>query len=134
MAKYIKEECEDTFNLLDKQLLDIGKGDFPGLLRQINVTRHQLNLKENLNETQIEISQLKQVDVILMDRWLVKLNLQLQSVKFEDKMFEEKLLNIQRKLYLFEAKNMTEPSISLVHFLSRCIECPGPSEGDNSKR
>jgi hypothetical protein len=134
MAKEIKEECEETFDLLDKKLLDIGKGDCPGLLGQINVTRHQLNLKESLNETQIEISQLKQVDVTLMDRWLVKPNLQLQSVKFEDKRFEEKLSKIQRKLYLFEAKDMTEPSRSLVHFLGRCVECLRPSEGDTSKR
>ena len=45
MAKEIKEECEETFDLLDKKLLDIGKGDFPGILGQINVIRHQLNLK-----------------------------------------------------------------------------------------
>jgi hypothetical protein len=134
MAKEIKEECEETFDLLDKKLLDIGKGDFPGLLGQINVIRHQLNLKESLNETQIEILQLKQVDVTLMDRWLVKLNLQLQPVKFEDKRFEDKLSKIQRKLYLFEAKDMTDPSISLVHFLSRCVECLRPSEGNNSKK
>jgi hypothetical protein len=127
MAKERKEECEENFDLLDKKLLDIGKGDCPGLLEQINVTRHQLNLKENLNETQIEISQLKQVDVTLMDRWLMKPNLQLQLVKFEDKRFEEKLPKIQRKLYLFESKDMIEPSKSLVHFLSRCVECLGPS-------
>jgi hypothetical protein len=69
-----------------------------------------------------------------MDTWMVKPNLQLQSVKFEDKRFEEKLLKIQRKLYLFEAKDMTQPSKNLVHFLGRCVECLGPNEGDTSKR
>jgi hypothetical protein len=104
-------------------MLDIGKGDCPGLLGQINVIRHKLNLKDNLNETQIEISQLKQVDVTLIDKCLMKPNLQLQSVKFEDKRFEDKLLKTQRNLYLIEAKDIIEPCRILVHFLSRCIEC-----------
>jgi hypothetical protein len=54
MAKEIKEECEETFDLLDKKLLDIGKGDCPGLLGQINVIRHQLNLKESLHEARLK--------------------------------------------------------------------------------
>jgi hypothetical protein len=32
MAKEVKEECEETFDLLDRNLLDIGKGDCPRLL------------------------------------------------------------------------------------------------------
>ena len=75
MAKEIKEEYEESFDLLDKKLLDIGKGDFPGLLGQINVIRHQLNLKESLNKAHIEILQLIQVNVAQMEKWLVKPNL-----------------------------------------------------------
>jgi hypothetical protein len=45
MAKEINEECEETFCLLDKNLLDIEKGDCRRLLGQISVIRHHLNLK-----------------------------------------------------------------------------------------
>jgi hypothetical protein len=134
MAKEIKEECEETFDLLDKKLLDIGKGDCPGLLGQINVIRHQLNLKESLHEAQVEISQLIQVNVAQMDKWLVKPNLQLQSVKFEDKRIEDRLSKIQRKLYLFEAKDASEPSQRLAQFIRRCVECFEPSEASTSKK
>jgi hypothetical protein len=134
MAKEIKEDCEETFDALDKKSLGIGKGDCPGLLGQINVIRHQLNIKESLNEAQIEISQLIQVNVAQMDKWLVKPNLQLQSVKFEDKRIEDRLPKIQRKLYLFEAKDVSEPSQRLAQFIRRCVECLEPSEASTSKK
>jgi hypothetical protein len=69
-----------------------------------------MNIKESLNEAQIENFHLIQVNVVQMDKWLVKPNLQLQSVKFEDKRIEDRLPKIQRKLYLFEAKDVSEPS------------------------
>jgi hypothetical protein len=68
-----------------------------------------------------------------MDRWLVKPNLQLQSINFEDKRIEDRLSKLQRKMYLFEAKDVTEPSRILVQFLSRCVECLEPGEESTSK-
>ena len=53
MAKEIKEDCEEAFDLLDKKSLGIGKEDCSGLLGKINEINHQLNIKESLNETQI---------------------------------------------------------------------------------
>jgi hypothetical protein len=50
LAKEIKDNCEETFELLDKKSLGIGKDDCSGLLGQINVIKHQLKIKENLNE------------------------------------------------------------------------------------
>jgi hypothetical protein len=91
MAKEIKEECEEDFDLLDKKSLGIGKDNCAGVLGQINVVKHQLDIKERLNEAQIEISQLKQVDVAQMDRFLVKPNLQLRSTNFEGKRIEDRL-------------------------------------------
>jgi hypothetical protein len=134
MAKEIKEDCEEAFDLIDKKSLGIGKDDCGGVLGQINVVKHQLDIKESLNEAQIEISQLKQVDVAQMDIWLVKPNLQLQSTNFEGKRIEDRLPKLQRKLYVFEAKDVTEPSRILVQFLSSCVECIEPHEGSTSKK
>jgi len=77
LAKEIKEHYEEAFNLLDKKSIGIGKDDCVGVLGQINVIKHQLNMKERLSESQMEISQLIQVDISQMDRWTVKPNLQL---------------------------------------------------------
>ena len=94
MAKEVNDDYEETFNLLGKGSLGIGKDDCPGLLGQTNIVRHQLKLKENLNEIQIEISQLKEIDVTQIDRWMVKPNLKLQSAKFFDKVIEDRLPKI----------------------------------------
>jgi len=74
--------------------LGIGKGDCPGLLGHINVVRHQLHIKESWNESQLEISQLKQLDITQIDKWLINLNLQLQTTKFEKEKIEDRLPQI----------------------------------------
>ena len=86
-----------------------------------------------LEEAQDEISQLKQVDIAQIDRWLVKPNLKLQSMTSEDKRIEDRLPQLQKKFYLFEAKDVTEPSRLLVQFLSRCVKCLDKGEGSTSK-
>ena len=133
MAKEIKEACEEAFDFLDKKSLGIGKDDCSRVLGQINVIKHQLDIKESLKEAQIEISQLKQVDIAQIDRWLVKPNLQLQSMTSEDKNIEDRLPQLQKKLYLFEVKYVTEPSRLLVQFLSMCVECLERGKGSTSK-
>ena len=75
--KEIRDDCEEFFDLLDKGSLNIGKGNCTGILGQINIVRHQLNFRENLSEIQMEISQLRKIDVTLMDRLLVEPNLKL---------------------------------------------------------
>ena len=87
-----------------------------------------------MNEIQVEISQLKEIDVTQIDKWLVKPNLKLQLVQFVDQRIENRLPKFQKKLYLFEAKDIPEPPRFLVHFLERCIECLGSKEGDTSKK
>jgi hypothetical protein len=64
----------------------------------------------------------------------VKPNLQFQSTKFEDKRIEDRLPKIQRKLYLFEAKDASKPSQRLMQFIRRFVECLEPSEASTSKK
>ena len=56
MAKEIKEDCEEVFDFLNKESLGIGKDDYSEILGQINIVKHQLDIKESLKEAQIEIS------------------------------------------------------------------------------
>jgi hypothetical protein len=134
ITKEIKDDCKEIFDLLDKGSLGIGRDNFTGQLGQINIVRHQLNFKENLNKIQMKISQLKEIDINLIDRWLVQPNLKLQSIKFVDKGFEDWLPKIQRKFYLFEAKDFPLPPRSFVLFLEKCVECIESKEGDTSTK
>jgi hypothetical protein len=106
IVKEIIDDYEEVFDLLDKRSLNIGKGNCTGLLGQINIVRHQLNFRENLSEIQIEISQLREMDVTLINKLLVEPNLKLQSIKFVYKGAEDHLSKIQRKVYLFKEKDL----------------------------
>jgi hypothetical protein len=107
MAKEIKEDCEEIFHFLNKESLGLGKDDCSEILGQIDIVKSQLDIKEILEASQAEISQLKEVDIAQINRWYAKPNLQLQSMIFEDKMIEYRLAQLQKKLYLFEAKDVT---------------------------
>ena len=80
----------------------------------------------------MEISQLKEMDVTLINRLLIQPNLKLQSIKFVDKRVEDYFPKIQRKVYLFEAKEFPEPPKMSAPFLNKCIECVREKEGEYS--
>jgi hypothetical protein len=54
-----------------------------------------------LEVAQAEISHLKQIDITQIDRWLVRPNLQLQTIISEDKRMENRLPPLEKKVYIF---------------------------------
>ena len=82
-----------------------------------------------MEEAQVEISQIKQVDIAQIDRWLVKPNLQLQSIISEDRQIEEILPQLENKLYIFQANNLREYSRLVAQFVGRCIKCIEQGKG-----
>ena len=68
MAKEVKEFCEEAFHSLNKESLGLDKEDISRVLGQIDITKHQLDIKTNMEEAQAEISQRKQVDIIQINR------------------------------------------------------------------
>jgi hypothetical protein len=50
----------------------------------------------------------------------------------EDKRIEDRLPQLQKKLYLFEEKDVIEPSRLLVQFLSKCVDCLERGKGSTS--
>jgi DNA-directed RNA polymerase subunit H (RpoH/RPB5) len=129
MAKEEKEFCEEAFHSLKRESLGLDKEDSSGVLGHINITKHQLDIKTNMEEAQVEISQIKQGDIIQINRWLVNPNLQLQSTVLEDRLMGERLPQLENKLYIFEVNNLTEPSRLVAQFVSRCIKCIEKGKG-----
>jgi hypothetical protein len=101
MAKEVKYSCEEFFYSLNKELLGLDKEDSSGILGQIDIAKHHLDIKTNMEEAQVEISQIKHVDIAQIDIWLVKPNLQLQYIISEDRRMEERLPQLEKKLYIF---------------------------------
>jgi hypothetical protein len=101
MAKEVKEFCEEAFHSLKKESLGLDKEDRSRVLGQIDITKNQLDIKTNMEEAQVEISQIKQDDIIEINRWLVKPSLQLQPIVSEDRRMEERFPQLEKKLYIF---------------------------------
>jgi hypothetical protein len=59
MAKGVKDFCEEFFHSLNKESLGLDKEDSSGVLGKIDITKHQLDIKEKMKEAQAEISQRK---------------------------------------------------------------------------
>jgi hypothetical protein len=58
----MKNSCEETFSLINKNLLNLDKEDGTGTLGKINIAKHLLDIKKNVEKEQAEISQLSQVE------------------------------------------------------------------------
>jgi len=56
MAKEVRDSCEKIFGQINKELLDINKEDSSGMLEKINIAKHMLDIKENLERDQAEFS------------------------------------------------------------------------------
>jgi len=59
IAKEVKKSCEGYFCSLNKKLLGLDKEDSSGILGQIDIAKHLLDIKTNMEEAQAEISQIK---------------------------------------------------------------------------
>jgi hypothetical protein len=134
ITKEVNDDCQAIFYLLDKVSLYIGRDNCPGLLGQINIGRNQLNFKENLDEIQIEISQIKVIDLTQINMWMVKPNLKLQTIKFTGKIVDNHPPRVQRKFFLFNVKYIPEAPRALVQLLGKCIDCLKTEEGVSSTK
>jgi hypothetical protein len=132
MAKEVRDSCEETFGLLNKKLLDLDKESSSGTLGKINIAKHLLDIKENVERDQVELSQIRQVDIAQIDKWLIKPNLQLSSIIIVDGKIGERLPQLEKKCYIFEANDQTEPSKLITQLVERCINCIEQGKGNTS--
>jgi hypothetical protein len=50
-------------------------------------------------------------------------SLQLQSIASEDRRMENRLPQLENKLYAFKANEFTEPSRLVEQFVRKCVKC-----------
>jgi hypothetical protein len=63
LTRDVNEDCQGIFDLLERTSLNIGTNDCPELLGEINIAKHQLKFKEELEEMKIEISKIKIINI-----------------------------------------------------------------------
>jgi hypothetical protein len=131
-ANEVMNSCEETFTLINKSLLDLDKEGSAGTLGKINIAKHLLDIKENVEKEQAEISQISQVDMVQVDKWLVQPSLQLCSIITEDRQVGKRLPQLAKSCYTFEASNQAEPSRLIAQLVERCVICIEQAKGQVS--
>ena len=122
-ANEVMNSCEETFALISKILLDLDKEGSAGMLGKINIAKHLLDIKENVEKEKVEISQISQVDMVQVDKWLVHPSLQLFSIITEDRQVGKRFPQLVKSCYTFEASNQVEPSRLIAQLVERCVIC-----------
>ena len=112
-AKEVRDSCEEIFGSINKNLLELDREASAGTLGKINIAKHLLDIKESMERDQAELSQVSQVDIAQIDKWLIKPNLLLLSIMTEDRQVRGRILQLDKKCYLFEANDQVDPSKSI---------------------
>jgi hypothetical protein len=121
--KDTRDACEEVFGLINKNLLDLDKESSSGTLGKIDIAKHLLDIRESVEREQVELSQISQVDMVQVDKWLIKPNLQLLSIITEDRQVGKRLPQLAKNCYTFEANNQTKPSKLIAQLIERCVNC-----------
>jgi hypothetical protein len=77
----------------------------------------------------MEISQIIQVDMTQMDKWLVQPSLQLCSIIVEDRKVGNILPQLANNCYTLEVSDQAEPSRLIAQLVERCITCTEQEKG-----
>jgi hypothetical protein len=131
-AKEMRNSCEETFGLINESLSDLDRESSAGTLGHIDIAKHLLNIKENEEKEQAEISQISQTDIVQVDKWLIKPSVQLCSIITEDRQVGGRLPQLAKDCYTFEANNQAEPSRLIAQLVERCVTCTKQAKGQVS--
>jgi hypothetical protein len=121
ITREVNDDCQGIFDLLERASLNIETDDCSELLGEINISKHQLRFKEELEEMKIEILKIKLINIIEINKWMVMPNLKLKTIKFTEKMIENRFPELQKIFFLFEANEMPDAPRTFVKFLGKCV-------------
>jgi hypothetical protein len=132
LAREVKTFCEESLSSLDKYSLDVEGDSISEALGKIDIAKNQLNSKISMEEARTTIQQLKQIDLIQINKWIVNLSLQLQDISLEAREMQDKLPRIENNLYTFKAKDITKHFRLVVQFAGICVQCVEQGKANTS--
>jgi hypothetical protein len=122
-AKKITNSLEEAFSSIDDDLLGIDSGGNAETLVQMNVEKISLDLKEKEERDSTDISQMTMVDIVQVDKYMIKPSTQLCTIDIIDGQMEDRLQQLARECYFFEASCQAEPSWLISQLVERCVAC-----------
>jgi hypothetical protein len=127
-AKKITNSLEEAFSSIDGDLLGIDSGGNAETLIQMNVEKISLDLKEKEERDSADISQMTMVDMVQVDKCMIKPTMQLCAINIIDGQMEDRLQQLARECYFFEASCQAEPLWLISQLVERCVACTEPAQ------
>jgi hypothetical protein len=122
-AQKVTNSLEEAFNSIDGELLGIDSGGNAEALMQMNVEQISLGLKDKEERDSADISQMNIVDIVQVDKYMIKPSAHLSALDIIDAQMEDKLQQLARECYFVEASCQAEPSRLISQLVERCIAC-----------
>jgi hypothetical protein len=121
--KRVTNSLEEAFSSIDGNLLGIdSRGNAKALIR-MNMTKILLDLNEKEQRDSVEISQVTMVDIVQIDKCMIKSSAQLCTIDIIDRQMEDRLPQLAQDCYSFEANCQAEPSRLISRLVERCVTC-----------
>ena len=95
----------------------------------MDMAKLSLDINEKEERDSAEISQVTMADIVQIDRCMIKTSVQLCAIDIIDRQMEERLPQLARNCYSFEAKCQAKPSRLISRLVERCVTCTEHARG-----
>ena len=123
LAREVTEAFLEALSSLKKKLIEFEGNNISEALGKIEIEMNQQSSIKNKEATQVAIQEMSQIDLLKINEWLVNPSSHFQATVQEVNKIQEKLPQIQRKLFAFEVNEKIEPSRFMVELLDGCSQC-----------
>jgi hypothetical protein len=122
ITEEVINHCERIFDSIEKDSTHDENNGLSQPLGEINIDRHQLKIREELEEKKVEISNVKAVNISEIEKWMIGPSSKLERIKSTEKEIVNQLPGLQRSFFSLEANEVPEVPKALVDFLERHIQ------------
>jgi hypothetical protein len=100
-AKKVRKSYEEAFGSIDGSLLGIDSESNVETLRQMYMAKLSLDINEKEERDSTEVSQVTMVDIVQIDKCIIKPSVQLCTIDTLDRQMERRLPQLVRDCYIF---------------------------------
>jgi hypothetical protein len=122
-AKTVTSSLEETFKIIDAELIGMERGGDIETLRQTNMEQIFLDMKERNEKNLIEISKMDRTSMVLIEEHLIHPSIQLGTLGIVNTYMEDRIPQLTRDCYVAEASCQADQSHLVSQFLDKCRIC-----------
>jgi hypothetical protein len=122
ITKNVNEGCQKIFDFIEKESTHIGTDGLSDSLGEIDINRHQLKEREELEEKKVEISNITMVNMAEIKKLMIASSSKLEKIKSTERTITNRLPELQRNFFSFEANEIPEAPKALMKFLEKHVQ------------